>query len=305
MPHVIRSVTAVSSEMRGGESWRAKEMRALVASAILLLAFVVSVNGATAREGQSSQPQANNPPNEKPQAAPKADNPQAAKPQNEKPPASKPENKPQAARTQGQFLVAGRGLGDPLFQESVVLMLPIKEGPLLVGLIINKASKIKVRDLFPDSPGLEANESMVYFGGPVDAGVGARSAIFRSKTPRDKATQVFGDVYVTFDPGVILELAENPLQASNVRVFVGRAQWAPEQFEGEVAAGAWHSLRGGADSIFTTLPEMLWHTLIDRAEPRPVVRNAPGFIPTPREKSNGRRPCQMNCVSASKSAAIS
>jgi putative transcriptional regulator len=229
-------------------------MRALLAPAILLFALITSLNGTTARQAQTNKPQANKPQQEKPQPS-----------------------KPHPAKTQGQLLVASRGLGDPLFQESVVLMLPIKDGPLLVGLIVNKPSKIKVRDLFPDSPGLEQDEAMVYFGGPVDASVGARSAVFRSKTPPAKATQVFGDVYVTFDPGVILALAENPQQSSNVRVFVGRAQWAPEQFEAEVAAGAWHSLRGGADSIFTTLPEMLWPSLIERAEPEPVVQSDPRF----------------------------
>jgi putative transcriptional regulator len=174
--------------------------------------------------------------------------------------------------TQGQFLVASRGLGDPLFAQSVVLMLPIKEeGSLLVGLIVNKPSKIKVRDLFPDSPELGKVDSVAYFGGPVDAGVGARSAIFRSKTPPGKATLVFGDVYVSFDSSAIVALAHNPEQASTLRVFVGRAQWDPGQFQNEVAVGAWHSLRGGTDSIFTTVPELLWHTLIDRAEPRPVV----------------------------------
>lgn len=238
-------------------------MRALAGSAILLVALTLSLGSSPARQAQTDKPQAAKP----------------EKPQGTKPDAGKPENaKPQTVKSQGQFLVASRGLGDPLFEKSVVLMLPIKEeGLLLVGIIVNKPSKIKVSELFPDSPGIEANESMVYFGGPVDAGVGARSAIFRSKTPRDKAIQVFGDVYVTFDPGVILALAENQQQAANVRVFVGRAQWAPEQFQGEVAAGAWHSLRGGADSIFTTLPEMLWPALIERSEPKPMVKDAPGL----------------------------
>lgn len=183
------------------------------------------------------------------------------------------------SKDKGQFLVASRGLPDPFFRQSVVLMLPIKEGPLLVGLIVNKPSKIKVRDLFPDSPGLEASDAMAYFGGPVDADVLARSAIFRSKTPPKNATLVFGDVYVTFDPGVIFALAENAQQASTLRVFLGRAQWSPAQFENEVAKGAWHSVPASADSIFSTFPDALWRTLLDRAEPRPVARYAPPFPP--------------------------
>lgn len=178
-------------------------------------------------------------------------------------------------KSEGQFIVASRDLPDPLFRDSVVLMLPIKEDTLLVGLIINKPSKFKVRDVFPDSRTLDNSEAKAYFGGPVDFDVAARSAVFRSKNPPKKAIQVFGDVYVTFDAGEILALAENSQQASNLRVFLGRAQWDPEQFENEVARGSWHNLPASADSIFTEYPDSLWRTLIDRAEPRPVVESAP------------------------------
>ena len=122
-------------------------------------------------------------------------------------------------KNQGQFLVASRDLPDPLFHDSVVLMLPIKEGQLMVGLIINKPSKIKVRDVFPDSPALQKIDAMAYFGGPVDADVVARSAIFRSKTPPKDATLVFGDVYVSFDSDTIAALARNSQQAATGCVF--------------------------------------------------------------------------------------
>ena len=182
-------------------------------------------------------------------------------------------------KNQGQFLVASRDLPDPLFHDSVVLMLPIKEGQLMVGLIINKPSKIKVRDVFPDSPALQKIDAMAYFGGPVDADVVARSAIFRSKTPPKDATLVFGDVYVSFDSDTIAALARNSQQAATLRVFLGRAQWDPAQFENEVARGSWHSLPASVDSIFSAFPENLWRALIDKAEPRPVVQNVPPLVP--------------------------
>lgn len=228
-------------------------MRAFVASAILLFGSAAFLTGPTPRQMRTNTRLASS----RRQAA------------------NSPETVPR--KPQSQFLVASRNLPDPFFQKSVVLMLPIKEGQLLVGLIINKPSKIKVRDLFPDSPELQKLDAMAYFGGPVDADVGVRSAIFRSKTPPREATLVFGDVYVSFDPEAIVALEQDPEQAATLRVFVGRAQWAPGQFQNEVALGAWHSLHGGADSIFTTLPEMLWPSLIEQAEPQPLVRNAPSL----------------------------
>jgi len=182
-------------------------------------------------------------------------------------------------KAQGQFLIASRELGDPFFRESVVLMLPIKEERLLVGVIINKPTKILLRDAFPDSPALEKVETKAYFGGPVDVEVGARSAIFRSKTPPKNATLVFEDVYVSFDAETIAALAADPKQASTLRVLLGRAQWAPAQLENEVAKGAWHNAPATADSIFGTFPEVLWRTLIDRAEPKPVVQSPRFSLP--------------------------
>lgn len=277
-------------------------MRAFVASVILLLGSAAFFTGTTARQTRT-----NNRPRRQATGS----------------------SETASSEPQSQLIVASRNLPDPFFQKSVVLMLPFKEGPLLVGLIINKPSKIKVRDLFPDSTELQKLDAIAYFGGPVDADVGVRSAIFRSKRPPSKSTLVFGDVYVSFDPDAIVALAQNPQQAASLRIFVGRAQWAPEQFEAEVAAGAWHSLRSGPDSIFTALPEMLWQRLIEQAEPRPLVRYAPELqgpvVPVavsssskkgradedrpknyqPTWKVDGRRPCQMNCVSVSRSAATS
>jgi putative transcriptional regulator len=178
-------------------------------------------------------------------------------------------------KAQGQFLVASRDLPDPLFRDSVVLMLPIKEGPLLVGLIINKPSKFLLRDAFPDSPALQKLDAKAYVGGPVDLDVGARSAIFRSKTPPKGAVLVFEDVYVSFDSQAIAALAADSEQAATLRVFLGRSQWDPGQFEDEVARGSWHNVPAAADSIFGAFPESLWRTLIDRVDPLPVVRLAP------------------------------
>jgi putative transcriptional regulator len=181
----------------------------------------------------------------------------------------------QGSDSQGRFLVARRELSDPLFEKSVVLMLPTKGSPLLVGLIVNRPTRVPLHDLFEDSPALQKSDAMAYFGGPVDVEIGARSALFRSKTPPKSAISVFGDVYVCFDPDTIATLLEDSQQASTVRVFLGRAQWAPAQLENEMARGAWYSVRGSADPIFGKFPEAVWRGLLDEAEPKPLVENEP------------------------------
>jgi putative transcriptional regulator len=178
----------------------------------------------------------------------------------------------QSGDKEGSFLVARRGLADPLFAKSIVLMLPIEDPLVVVGLIVNKPTHISLHQVFPDSPALRKNDAAAYFGGPVD--IHDSSAVFRSPTPPKDALQVFGDVYVTFDSKSIVALLEHP-PASGVRVFLGRAQWGHAQLQSERLRGSWDSLRSGADPIFSSHPDDVWRTLLDRIEPRPYVDYRP------------------------------
>ncbi len=168
---------------------------------------------------------------------------------------------------------------DPLFAKTIVLMLPVKGAPGIVGLIVNKPTKVPMHDLYTDSPALKKRDATVYFGGPVDVEVSATSAIFRSAAPPKDATQVFGDVYVSFDPDTIAALVENVQQVPSLRVFLGRSEWAPEQLQNEIARGAWYSVRSGPDSIFGKFPEAAWRALLEQAEPRPLTEYQPPFSP--------------------------
>jgi putative transcriptional regulator len=169
----------------------------------------------------------------------------------------------------GTFLVARRELSNPLFGSSVVLMLPIKDVTLVVGVIINKPTHVLLRDMFPDSKSLAKQDTTAYFGGPVE--LDEPGAIFRSKTPPKKATAVFGDVYVTFDSATIASLAEDSQQGSTVRIFLGRSQWDPEQLQNEMAKGAWYSTDDDAKLIFNSHPDAVWRALLKRLEPQPLV----------------------------------
>lgn len=188
------------------------------------------------------------------------------------------QEKPSVA-SQGLFLVARPEMPDPLFAKTIVLMLPVKGVPGIVGLIVNKPTKVPMHDLYTDSPALEKRDATAYFGGPVDVEVSATSAIFRSAAPPKDATQVFGDVYVSFDPDTIAALVENVQQVSTLRVFLGRSEWAPEQLKNEIARGAWYSVRSGPDSIFGKFPEAAWRALLEQAEPRPLTEYQSPFSP--------------------------
>ena len=173
------------------------------------------------------------------------------------------------------FLVARPELREPIFKESVVLRLPSSVGVgkgLVVGLILNKPARIALSDVFPNDKELQNRSETAYFGGPVDPR--APGVLFRASKPAEQATQLFGDVYVSFDPDFIRELLKEPKKTPDLRLFVGRSQWAPAQLQNEMAMGAWLSVRAETNLIFSTGPQYLWRKLFDRAEPAPVAKVA-------------------------------
>jgi putative transcriptional regulator len=160
--------------------------------------------------------------------------------------------------TTPSFLVATRDLQDPLFQHSVILMVPSTEPPLLAGLIINSPAKERVRDLFPQVRGLKGPDEPIYAGGPVE--LDEISIIFRSSSAQSSATRVFDDVYVATGRDAIAAVLKDP-RVTNLRVISGKAQWLHDQLYGEVMAGAWYVIPAKADLIFSN-PKDLWTTLV-------------------------------------------
>ena len=190
------------------------------------------------------------------------------------------------------FLVARPGLRDPIFKESVVLRLPSSVGVgegLVVGLILNKPARVALSDIFPDDQALQNRSETVYFGGPVDPR--APGLLFRSSKPAEQATLLFGDVYVSFDPDFIIELLREPEKTPDLRLFVGRSQWAPAQLQYETAMGAWLSVRAETNLIFSPSPQYLWRKLFDRAEPAPGANVADALQRTAK-KCNSELSCK-------------
>lgn len=169
-----------------------------------------------------------------------------------------------------EFLVARGQIHDPFFQHSVVLMLPSIKSPLVVGVIVNKPTRVTVGKLFPKSPEMHTWTVPAYFGGPVN--VATASLVFRSPTAPEHAFHVYGDVYVTFDATLMSTVFHNAKASSNLRLFLGRAQWAPAQLRGEMQEGSWYRVEAEGDLIFSTAPQSLWRTLHSRAAPSKYIK---------------------------------
>ena len=152
------------------------------------------------------------------------------------------------------FLVAKKGMPDPFFGDSVVLVTNAAIAP--IGVIINKRLDVPLTKALPDVEKLKARDDRLYFGGPVQS----RDVvyIFRSKEPVENAMRLLDGVYMTGSREILdgLLARDNPMEG--LRIYAGHAGWSPGQLEGEIARGDWDLLPADEASIFASKPENLW-----------------------------------------------
>jgi len=159
------------------------------------------------------------------------------------------------------FLVAKPELQDPNFAQSVVLVVFPKEGGP-VGVIINRPTKLSLKEGFPEQPQLKDRSDALYFGGPVKTN--GLMFLFRGGCPGDNAFPVIDDLYLSGD-GELLHrlLAQKAIPVQ--RFFLGYAGWSGPQLEHEIALGAWFVIEADLDTVIRADPKTLWRDLIRRA----------------------------------------
>ena len=168
------------------------------------------------------------------------------------------------------FLIARRELQDPLFQKAVVLMLPLVDKDVVVGLIVNKPTRISLHVLLPKNPLFKGGTDMAYFGGPVD--IKTVGVLFRSTKTFKPAFRISGDLYVSFDPDLIDKIMKRPKQVSDARLFLGRAQWGTGQLAGEMERGSWFGEKEETSVIFRPDSGNVWLELIGELDPGNVAQ---------------------------------
>ena len=158
----------------------------------------------------------------------------------------------------GVFLVASSDMTDPRFHQSVVLLLAHEEDGTL-GLIINRASEIPLSEVLPELEGSGVPSQVLFFGGPV--GLNGLLFLIYSDTPPERASEVMANVYFSGDRGLLEALLEQGRDSHDLRVYAGRAGWAPGQLADEIARGSWRLVRGDPQTVFEKDLEDIWRDL--------------------------------------------
>jgi putative transcriptional regulator len=178
------------------------------------------------------------------------------------------------ASAESFFLVASRSMSDPIFQQSVILMLPPEEPPLVAGVIINKPTDLTLGNLFKQPLAPENRNQKVYFGGPVD--LTAPLLVVRTTRPPKQATRLWNDVYAISDAGPISEILRDSRSSNDARLYLGRAQWAQEQLRGELLEGAWNVVPVRTDLIFEHDSAKVWPMLSQHEHVREIEAHCLG-----------------------------
>jgi putative AlgH/UPF0301 family transcriptional regulator len=162
----------------------------------------------------------------------------------------------------GKLLVASRGLGDPNFAGTVILLVHYDETGV-VGLLLNRRTNVPLSQVL-DLTAAKDRSDPVYLGGPV--GPSAAFALFKSPTKIEKAENVFDGVYSISDKDVFEKTLSARPDPSVFHVYVGYAGWTPSQLRAEVQLGAWFVFPADTATIFDSDPDTLWLQMIQRTE---------------------------------------
>ena len=105
-----------------------------------------------------------------------------------------------------------------MFNQSVVLMLPPTGTELVVGLIVNKPTKVTLSKLFPDNAGLKRRTETAFFGGPVD--ISTPLVLARTTRAPAGAVALFKDVYLNLEARSVLDLLKGSPSTQTMRLYL-------------------------------------------------------------------------------------
>ena len=171
------------------------------------------------------------------------------------------------------FLIAMPGLEDELFGRSVVYMCEHSERGAM-GLIINKASDMPLRQLFDkvDLP-LRREDLIarpVLHGGPVHT---ERGFVLHDPVHMEDPTQDGGSIYastLTVPGGLEMTTSRDVLEALSsgagprrVLITLGYASWGEGQLESELGENSWLTVPASTEVVFDTPLEQRYDKALD------------------------------------------
>jgi putative AlgH/UPF0301 family transcriptional regulator len=163
----------------------------------------------------------------------------------------------------GKLLVASRGLTDPNFARTVILLVHYDaEG--VVGLMVNRRTGVPLSRVLERLKAAKDRSDPVYLGGPVETPM--VFALFQSPGEIEGAEHIFGGVYLISTKTLFEQTISKQPEPGAFHVYLGYAGWTMSQLRKEVELGAWFIFQGDAKTVFDSQPDSLWPRMIEKTE---------------------------------------
>jgi putative transcriptional regulator len=164
----------------------------------------------------------------------------------------------------GQFLIASPGMGDPRFQQTVVLMVRHNQDGAM-GIVINRPlgerPLARLLEALGETGGSAAGAVTVFGGGPVER---QRGFVLHSADYRGSGTlDINGHVALTASVDIFRDIAGGLGPRKSLIAF-GYAGWGPGQLEGELAHNAWFTAPIDLKLVFDEDRDKVWERAMER-----------------------------------------
>jgi len=164
----------------------------------------------------------------------------------------------------GKLLVASRGLRDPHFTQTVVLLFHYDD-QAVIGLVLNRRSQVPLSRALQGLKAAKDRSDPVYIGGPVQfPGV---LALLRSTAKIEGSEEIFDGVHLISAKTPLFEqtISARP-DPSVFHVYLGCAVWTIDQLRKEVELGGWFIFPTDANTVFSADPDLVWSRMIQKTE---------------------------------------
>jgi putative transcriptional regulator len=158
------------------------------------------------------------------------------------------------------LLVAKPQLGD-FYRSTVLFARPIGNGGH-VGFIVNRPTRVTMKEIFPQHPPAQKVTDPVFLGGPVHLD-SVYAVVQRRDNPGGRTIALTPDMFLVMDGDTVDRVIEQ--NRADTRFYVGLVMWRPGELEHELRNGFWYVLDHDAGLVFRRTTEGLWEELVDRS----------------------------------------
>ncbi len=166
---------------------------------------------------------------------------------------------------EGQLLIAMPAMADTRFARTLIYLCAHSADGAM-GLVVNKLLDSMtfpdlLKQLGVETPGGQAKNIQVHFGGPVEPGRGF--VLHTTDYLQDGSLEICDNIALTATVDILKEIAEGGGPTRNL-LALGYAGWGPGQLENEIQENAWLNVDPSEELLFDDVVNTKWERAMQK-----------------------------------------